>query len=312
MGEIIENKDTAAGQLSGKVALVTGASRGIGRAIALALAGQGAAVLVNYNGSRERALDVVAEIENNGGQAEAVGCDVADFAACGKLVEEVIAKYGHVDILVNNAGVTRDNLILRMTEEEYDKVLDTNLKGAFNTIRHLSRYFLKQRGGKVINISSVSGVMGNAGQSNYSASKAGLIGLTKSVARELAGKGICVNAVAPGYIATDMTEALPEKAREGLLQMIPMGKIGQPEDIAQMVVFLAGKGICVNAVAPGYIATDMTEALSEKAREGLLQMIPMGRIGRPEDIAQMVVFLAGPGSDYITGQVIHVDGGMAM
>lgn len=258
-GESKKDPNTCTGQLSGKVALVTGASRGIGRAIALELARQGAAVLVNYNGSRERALEVVAEIENNGGQAEAVGCDVADFTACGKLVEEAIAKYGHVDILVNNAGVTRDNLILRMTEEEYDRVMDTNLKGAFNTIRHLSRYFLKQRGGKVINISSVSGVMGNAGQANYSASKAGLIGLTKSVARELAGKGICVNAVAPGYIATDMTEALPEKARDGLLQMIPMGRIGQAEDVAQMVVFLAGQG-----------------------------------------------------SDYITGQVIHVDGGMAM
>lgn len=259
MEEISRNCDAQAGQLAGKVALVTGAGRGIGRAIALALAKQGAAVLVNYNGSRERALEVVAQIEQSGGQAEAVGCDVADFAACGKLVEEIIAKYGHVDILVNNAGVTRDNLILRMSEEEYDKVLDTNLKGAFNTIRHLSRYFLKQRGGKVINISSVSGVMGNAGQSNYSASKAGLIGLTKSVARELAGKGVCVNAVAPGYIDTDMTEALPEKAREGLLHMIPMGRIGKPEDIAQTVVFLAGKE-----------------------------------------------------ADYITGQVICVDGGMCM
>lgn len=259
MEEVNKNGNIQTGQLTGKVALVTGASRGIGRAIALTLAEQGAIVLVNYNGSRERALEVVAQIEQNGGRAEAVGCDVSDFSDCGKLVEDAIGKYGHVDILVNNAGVTKDNLILRMTEEEYDKVLDTNLKGAFNTIRHLSRYFLKQRSGKIINISSVSGVMGNAGQSNYSASKAGLIGLTKSVARELAGKGICVNAVAPGYIATDMTEVLPEKAKESLIQMIPMG-----------------------------------------------------RIGKPEDVAQMVVFLAGSGSDYITGQVICVDGGMCM
>ena len=251
--------DAASAPFTGKVALVTGASRGIGRAIALSLAGQGAAVLVNYNGSRERALEVVAQIEAAGGRAEAVGCDVSDFAACGRMVEEIVGKYRHVDILVNNAGVTRDNLILCMTEEEYDRVLDTNLKGAFNTIRHLSKYFLKQRSGKVINISSVSGVMGNAGQSNYSASKAGLIGLTKSVDRELAGRGICVNAVAPGYIATDMTDSLPDKAKEGLLRMIPMGRIGEPEDVAQTVVFLAGKA-----------------------------------------------------SDYITGQVIHVDGGMAM
>lgn len=259
MEEVSMNGNTQTGQLTDKVALVTGASRGIGRAIALALAKQGAAVLVNYNGSRERALEVVAEIEQNGGQAEAVGCDVSNFLDCGKLVEDIIGKYGHVDILVNNAGVTKDNLILRMTEEEYDKVLDTNLKGAFNTIRHLSRYFLKQRSGKIVNISSVSGVMGNAGQSNYSASKAGLIGLTKSVAREL-----------------------------------------------------AGKGICVNAVAPGYIDTDMTQALSEKAKESLTQMIPMGRIGKPEDVARIVMFLAGSGSDYITGQVICVDGGMCM
>lgn len=254
-----EKKDNRAGSLAGKIALVTGGGRGIGRAVALALAGEGAAVLVNYNGSRDGAQAVAAEIERNGGRAEAVGCDVSDFASCAKMVEDIIGRYGRVDILVNNAGVTRDNLILRMTEEEYDKVLDTNLKGAFNTIRHLSRYFLKQRSGKVINISSVSGVMGNAGQANYAASKAGLIGLTKSVARELAGKGVCVNAVAPGYILTDMTAALPEKAREGLMNMIPMG-----------------------------------------------------RAGRPEDVAGMVVFLAGSGSDYITGQVIHVDGGMAM
>ena len=259
MEEMSTINDTPQALLAGKVALVTGASRGIGRAIAIALAEQGAIVLVNYNGSRERALETVEQIVKEGGRAESIGCDVSDFTACAEMVEEIIGKYGRVDILVNNAGITKDNLILRMTEEEYDRVLDTNLKGAFNTIRHLSRYFLKQRYGKIINISSVSAVLGNAGQSNYSASKAGLIGLTKSVARELAGKGVCVNAIAPGYIATDMTDSLPEKAREGLKQMIPMGRIGEPEDVAKLAVFLAGSG-----------------------------------------------------SDYITGQVICVDGGMAM
>lgn len=227
-------------ELTGKVALVTGASRGIGRAIACALAKEGAFVLVNYNGSKERALEVVEEIKNNGGDAEVVGCDVSDFAACGTMIEEMIAKYSHVDILVNNAGVTKDNLIMRMSEEDYDKVLDINLKGAFNTIRHLSRQFLKQRAGKVINISSVSGVLGNAGQANYSASKAGLIGLTKSVARELAVRGICVNAVAPGFIDTEMTRAMPEKTREAAVATIPMKKMGSTEDIANAVVFLAG------------------------------------------------------------------------
>ena len=161
--------------LTGKVALVTGGSRGIGRAIACALAREGALVLVNYNGSRERALEVVAQIEQEGGSAEAVGCDVSDFEACGKMIEEAVAKHSHIDILVNNAGVTRDGLIMRMSEADYDQVLDTNLKGAFNTIRHLSRQLLKQKSGKIINISSVSGILGNAGQANYSASKAGLI-----------------------------------------------------------------------------------------------------------------------------------------
>ena len=245
--------------LTGKVALVTGAGRGIGRWIALTLAGRGAFVLVNYNGSRECALEVVEEMRSFGGRGEAVGCDVSDFEACGRMTEEIIKKYAHVDILVNNAGITRDNLIVRMKEEEYDSVLDTNLKGAFNTIRHLSRFFLKQRSGKIINIASVSGVTGNAGQANYSASKAGLIGLTKSVARELAGRGICVNAIAPGFIETEMTNGLTEKVKE-------------------------------NAVAS----------------------IPMKRMGSGRDVAEAVAFLAGSCSDYITGQVLCVDGGMIM
>lgn len=228
--------------LDGKVALVTGAGRGIGRAIALALAAEGATVLVNYNGSRERALETVAEIEKNGGSGEAVGCDVSDFEACGRMAEDIIKKYSRLDILVNNAGITRDNLLMRMTEKEFDDVVSTNLKGAFNTVRHLSRYFLKQRSGRIINISSVSGVAGNAGQANYSASKAGIIGLTKSVARELASRGICVNAVAPGFVDTEMTQSMPEKAREAAVSMIPLGRMGSVDDIARTVVFLAGDG----------------------------------------------------------------------
>ena len=229
-------------ELAGKVALVTGASRGIGKAIALALAAEGATVLVNYNGSKERALETVSEIEKNGGSGDAVGCDVSDFEACGEMVGEIIGKYSHLDILVNNAGITRDNLLMRMTEKEFDDVIATNLKGAFNTIRHLSRYFLKQRSGKVINISSVSGVVGNAGQANYSASKAGIIGLTKSVARELASRGICVNAVAPGFVDTEMTQAMSEKAKEAAVSVIPLGRMGSVDDIARTVVFLAGRG----------------------------------------------------------------------
>ena len=227
--------------LTGKVSLVTGAGRGIGRQIALTLAKNGAAVIVNYNGSKESAEAVAAEITAAGGTAEAIQCNVADFAASEVFVKQVLEKYQKVDILVNNAGVTRDNLIMRMTEEDYDMVLDTNLKGAFHMIKHLSRSFIKQRSGKIINISSVSGVLGNAGQSNYSASKAGLIGLTKSIAREFASRGINVNAVAPGFIDTDMTKNMTEDAKRALNGMIPMGKIGNASDVADLVLFLAGE-----------------------------------------------------------------------
>ena len=245
--------------LTGKVALVTGAGRGIGRQIALTLAKANAFVIVNYNGSRNNAENVVNEITRSGGSAEAIQCNVADAAAADNMVKDVIARHGRVDILVNNAGITRDNLIMRMSEQDFDDVINTNLKGAFHTIRSLSRSFLKQRSGKIINIASVVGITGNAGQANYSASKAGIIGLTKSVAREF-----------------------------------------------------ATRGICVNAVAPGYIETEMTQALSEEATKGLMQMIPMGKAGTAQNVADLVLFLAGSGSDYITGQVIGVNGGMAM
>jgi 3-oxoacyl-[acyl-carrier protein] reductase len=226
--------------LEGKVALVTGAGRGIGREIALTLAGAGATVIVNYNGSKQSADEVVNEIINNGGKAEAIQCNVSDFNACAEFTKDVLARYKRVDILVNNAGVTRDNLIMRMTEEDFDTVLDTNLKGAFNMIKHLSRSFIKQKSGKIINISSVSGVIGNAGQANYSASKAGVIGLTKSVAREFASRGINVNAVAPGFIDTDMTKNMTDDAKSQINGMIPMGKMGTTSDIANLVLFLSG------------------------------------------------------------------------
>jgi 3-oxoacyl-[acyl-carrier protein] reductase len=246
-------------ELEGKVAIVTGAGRGIGREIALTLAKKGATVIVNYNGSKQAADEVVEKITQNGGSAEAVQCNVSDYNACADFTKSILDKYKKVDILVNNAGVTRDNLIMRMSEEDFDLVLDTNLKGAFNMIKHLSRSFIKQKAGKIINISSVSGILGNAGQANYSASKAGVIGLTKSVAREFASRGINVNAVAPGFVDTDMTNNMTDDAKSQINGMIPMGKMGTTKDIADLVLFLAGDN-----------------------------------------------------SNYITGQVICVDGGMAI
>lgn len=227
--------------LTNKIALVTGASRGIGAAIAKAFAAEGATVIINYNGSKEKAQAVADEIQAAGGNAEIYQCSVADYQACGEMIQELIKKYGRIDILVNNAGITKDGLLMKMSEEDFDAVVDTNLKGAFNTIRHMSRYFLKQKSGKIINMSSVSGILGNAGQANYSASKAGVIGLTKSVARELASRGINVNAIAPGFIATDMTDSMPEAAKEKMTETIPLGRIGQTADIANMALFLASE-----------------------------------------------------------------------
>lgn len=245
--------------LQGKVALVTGASRGIGKEIALTLASYGADVIVNYNGSKEKAEEVVKEITAMGRKAVAMQCSVADFDACGEMITKALADFGKIDILVNNAGITKDNLMIKMSPEDFGAVIDTNLKGTYNTIKHMYRPFLKQKSGSIINMASVCGILGNAGQANYSASKAGVIGLTKSMARELASRNITVNAVAPGFIATDMTDAMPESAKEATLQQIPLKRIGTTKDIAETVAFLA----------------------SSKA-------------------------------SYITGQVISVDGGMAM
>ena len=245
--------------LEEKIAVVTGASRGIGRAIAKELALKGGFVIVNYNGSKQAADETVNEITQAGGKAVGVQCNVADAAECEAFINNIISEYGRIDILVNNAGITRDNLLMKMSEEEFDAVIDTNLKGAFNCIKHVSRQMLKQKGGRIINISSVSGVMGNAGQANYCASKAGVIGLTKSVAREIGSRGITVNAIAPGFIDTEMTAVLPD---------------------------------------------DVKRAMGEQ--------IPLKRFGTTEDVAQAAVFLASDRAAYITGQVLCVDGGMAM
>ena len=243
--------------LNGKTALVTGASRGIGRAIALRLAEDGANVAVIYAGSADKAEAVVNEITALGVNAKAYRCNVADSAAVNETVKAVTNDLGKIDILVNNAGITRDGLMLRMKDEDFDAVLDTNLKGAFNMIRACYSGFIRKKSGRIINISSVSGIIGNAGQANYSASKAGVIGLTKSVARELASRGITCNAVAPGFIQTDMTENLGDN-------------------------------------------------------NPLLNSIPLGRMGKPEDIAAAVAFLASDSAAYITGEVLKVDGGLAI
>lgn len=245
--------------LEGKIAVVTGASRGIGRAIAIRLAGEGATVVINYNGSKEKAEEVKQEIEGAGGKAAVCQCNVADFDQCQAFIQKVIDEFGRIDILVNNAGITRDGLLMKMSEEDFDQVIETNLKGAFHTIRFASRQMLRQKSGRIINLSSVVGVTGNAGQANYAASKAGVIGLTKSAAGEL-----------------------------------------------------ASRGITVNAIAPGFIETDMTSVLSEKVKEGAAAGIPLGAFGKPEDVAAAAAFLASDEAGYITGQVLHVDGGMVM
>lgn len=245
--------------LYGKVAIVTGASRGIGKAIAISLANAGAKVIVNYVSNAQAAEEVVKIIKASGNEAAALKADVSYTAEAEKLVQETVNTFGRIDILINNAGITRDNLLLRMKEEEWDAVIDTNLKGVYNCTKAVLKPLLKQRSGKIVNITSVIGLMGNAGQANYAAAKAGIIGFTKAVAKEV-----------------------------------------------------ASRGINVNAVAPGFISTEMTEQISEGVRESMLTAIPLNRLGNPEDVAEVVKFLVSPAADYVTGQTLAVDGGMVM
>ena len=227
-------------ELSGKVALVTGAAQGIGKAIAMLLARNGADVVVS-DINLEKAQETANEIEGMGRRSFAIKVNVADLKDVERMGEAIVEQFGRIDILVNNAGITRDRLILRMTEEDWDAVLDVNLKGTFNCTKAAIRYMSKQKSGKIVSIASVSGEMGNPGQANYAASKAGVIGFTKTIAREFAGRGINVNAIAPGYIQTPMTDAVPEKAKEELKRMIPMERLGKPEDVAQAVLFLVSE-----------------------------------------------------------------------
>ncbi|MDW0109262.1 3-oxoacyl-[acyl-carrier-protein] reductase [Sporosarcina aquimarina] len=247
------------GKFTGKTAVVTGASRGIGRAVALLLASEGANVTVNYSGSQQRAEEVVQEITSNGGHAIAVQADVTSADSVKELMAKTLEAFGTIDLLVNNAGITKDNLLMRMKEDEWDAVIDTNLKGVFLCTKAVSRQMMKQRAGRIVNLASVVGIAGNPGQANYVAAKAGVIGLTKTTAKELAARGITVNAVAPGFITTDMTDALGDDMKEQLLSGIPLGSLGEPQDVAKAVAFF----------------------LSDDA-------------------------------SYITGQVLNVDGGMVM
>ncbi|MGM9949165.1 MAG: 3-oxoacyl-[acyl-carrier-protein] reductase [Lysinibacillus sp.] len=245
--------------LTGKTAVVTGGSRGIGRAICIELARQGANIVVNFSGSEAKAKAVAEEIEALGPKAIAVQANVADGASVDGLMKQALEAFGSIDILVNNAGITRDNLLMRMKEQEWDDVIDTNLKGVFLCTKAVTRQMMKQRAGRIINISSIVGVAGNPGQANYVAAKAGVIGLTKTTAQELASRNILVNAIAPGFITTEMTDALPEELKESMLKQIPLAKLGQPEDIAKAVAFFASDS-----------------------------------------------------ASYITGQTLHIDGGMVM
>ena len=247
------------GKFDGKTAVVTGASRGIGRAIAKKLAACGATVIINYNGSESKAAAVQQEIIDEGGRADIFQCNVSDFTACEAFFKAVTEKYGRIDFLINNAGITKDGLLMAMKEEDFDSVIDVNLKGTFHCIRFAARQMMRQRYGRIVNMASVVGVAGNAGQANYSASKAGVIGLTKSAAKELASRGITVNAIAPGMIETDMTADLADKVKDEMMKQIPLKRFGQAKDVANAAAFL----------------------VSDEAA-------------------------------YITGQVLHVDGGMVM